>query len=398
MLPVEPCPNPSDPLNRSWETVLQRITDAVLVMDRDRNLRFVNHPARQLLGYEPGETLAGRCRLLTRGLDCEATCPVTFALQQGLEVVDDFESLYQNRDGDPVPVRVTAVPLLGPDGALLGHLEILRPSEPSPGFILAGRSHRALELRRRVGEAARSGRHLVVVGERPACLNVALTVHRLGGLATQLFYHWQHTGLAELPTPPGTLFVDGEDWAGLCASAPPGLRIVAAVPRQPRVEIALPVEVIELPALGERREDLPLIIAAWVDELAPGLRVAPGALRAPVRARGGAGDGRSCRRSWPSPWARPGTGWTRSTSRRGPTPPSCSSSCWGSATRSPPWRTGCCGKCSSAAGGGCRRRRTGSAFPASPSGASSGSTGSRSRNAALGRLPRAAFLTPPGPW
>lgn len=279
VLPVEPCPNPSDPLNRSWETILQRITDAVLVMDRDRNLRFVNHPARQLLGYEPGETLAGRCRLLTRGLDCEATCPVTFALQQGLEVVDDFESLYQNRDGDPVPVRVTAVPLLGPDGALLGHLEILRPSEPSPGFILAGRSHRALELRRRVGEAARSGRHLVVVGERPACLNVALTVHRLGGLATQLFYHWQHTGLAELPTPPGTLFVDGEDWAGLCASAPPGLRIVAAVPRQPRVEIALPVEVIELPALGERREDLPLIIAAWVDELAPGLRVAPGALQ-----------------------------------------------------------------------------------------------------------------------
>jgi len=59
VLPVEPCPKPSDPLSRSWETVLQRVTDAVLVMDRDRNLRFVNHRARQLLGYEPGETLAG---------------------------------------------------------------------------------------------------------------------------------------------------------------------------------------------------------------------------------------------------------------------------------------------------------------------------------------------------
>jgi PAS domain S-box-containing protein len=259
--------------------VLQRVTDAVLVIDRDRNLRFVNHRARQLLGYEPGETLAGRCRHLTRGLDCEATCPVTFALQQGLEVVDDFESLYQNRDGDPVPVRVTAVPLLGPDGALLGHLEILRPSEPAPGFILAGRGPRAIELRRRVGDVARSGRHLVLVGERLACLSVALTVHRLGGLATQLFCHWQHTGLAELPTPPGTLFVDGEGWAGLCASAPPGLRVVAAVARQPRLETALPVEVIELPAPGERREDLPLIIAAWVEELAPGVRVAPGALQ-----------------------------------------------------------------------------------------------------------------------
>ena len=279
MLPVEPCPKPSDPLSRSWETVLQRVTDAVLVMDRDRNLRFVNHRARQLLGYEPGETLAGRCRLLTRGLDCEATCPVTFALQQGLEVVDDFESLYQSRDGDQVPVRVTAVPLVGPDGSLLGHLEILRPSEPSPGFILAGRSARAVELRRRVGEAARSGRHLVVVGERSACLNVALTVHRLGGLATQLFYHWQHSAQAELPNPPGTLFVDGGDWTGLCAVAPSGLRIIAAVPRQARVETALPVEVLELPLLGERREDLPLIIAAWVDELSPGLRVAPGALQ-----------------------------------------------------------------------------------------------------------------------
>lgn len=276
---MRPPSNPSDPLSRSWETVLQHLSDAVIVVDRDRNLRFVNYRARQLLGYEPGESLSGRCRLLTRGLDCEATCPVTFALQEGLEVVEDFESLYRTREGDAVPVRVTAVPLLGTDGSLLGHLEVLRPSVLSSGFILAGRSPRAVELRRQVAEAVRSGCHLVVVGERPACVNVALTVHRLGGLASQLFHYWSNGVRVELPKPPGTLFVDGEDWTGLFASAPSGLRVVAAVPRRVRVDPALAAEILELPGLVERREDLPQVISAWVDELAPGVRVAPGALQ-----------------------------------------------------------------------------------------------------------------------
>ena len=56
---------------------------------------------------------------------------------------------------------MTAVPLVDPDGSLLGHLEILRPSEPSLGYYLAGRSPRAVELRRQVAEAARSGRGLL---------------------------------------------------------------------------------------------------------------------------------------------------------------------------------------------------------------------------------------------
>jgi len=276
---VRPPSNLCDPLDRSWETVLEHLTDAVLVIDRDRNLRFVNHRARHLLGYGPDEPLSGRCRAFTRGLDCEATCPVSFALQHGIDVVEDFESLYRTRDGEAVPVRVTVVPLLDADGSLLGHVEILRPSELSSSFILAGTSPSVVELRRQVAEAVRSGRNLVVVGERPACANLALAVHRLGGLAPQLFHHRPAGARVELPKPPGTLFVDGEGWAGLCAAGPAGLRVIAAVPHRVRVEPELAVEVIELPSLNERREDLPQVIAAWVEELAPGVRVAPGALQ-----------------------------------------------------------------------------------------------------------------------
>ena len=44
---------------RRLAAVLASVTDAVLVMDRDRNLRLVNSRARQLLGYEPGDPRPG---------------------------------------------------------------------------------------------------------------------------------------------------------------------------------------------------------------------------------------------------------------------------------------------------------------------------------------------------
>ena len=118
--------------------MLQRIDDAVLVLDHERILRFVNSPARRLLGYEEDKAIGGRCRLTTKGVDCENACPLTFALESDIEQVDNFATVYRTKDGRAVPLTVTVIPLRDDDGHFLGAVEILRSRDPDPGFYLAG--------------------------------------------------------------------------------------------------------------------------------------------------------------------------------------------------------------------------------------------------------------------
>jgi transcriptional regulator with PAS, ATPase and Fis domain len=262
----------------AWEPVLHHLSEAVLVIDCERTLRFVNERARRLLGLGPGEAIGERCRLVTRGIDCETACPVTYALQHGLAVVEDFAAEYRGRDGAAVAVRVTVVPLRDRDGGLAGHVEILRPCDPEPGFYLAGHSPRVTELRRRLAHTARSGRHLILVGAGVACLDVARAVHRFSGLPPELFHTWPGSW-ARLPAwPPGTVFVDGGEVDLVLAGAPAGWRVVVAAAAATPSAPPDGVDVVELPTLQQCREDLPAMVRAWVEQLAPGLEVAPAAL------------------------------------------------------------------------------------------------------------------------
>jgi PAS domain S-box-containing protein len=266
----------------SWRSVLQHVTDAVLVIDRDRNLQLVNQAARQLLGYEAREQVEGRCRLTTRGVDCELTCPVTFAIQNSMEAVEGFAAEYRRRDGGTVALEVTVVRLTDSSGEHVGHVELLRPARPDPGFFLAGTSQRAFELRRRLTELARSDGPLVLVGEEPACADVAQAVHRFAGLQPGAFRRWGGTWEGDPSWPPGTVYVAGEP-LGPVLAALPGFRVIASVADAAAVPAGVPVTVVQLPALGERREDLPTMVTAWVRRLRPGLRVAPEALESLCR-------------------------------------------------------------------------------------------------------------------
>ncbi len=67
----------------------------------------------------------------------------------------------------------------------------------------------------------------------------------------------------------------------LFASAvPEGWRIVAEMaPGEFSGDNGFAAEIVELPAVEEIRDDLELMVAAWVEDLAPGKRVSPGALQ-----------------------------------------------------------------------------------------------------------------------
>ena len=261
--------------------VLEHLADAVLVLDRERNLRFVNSRAKTLLGYEDGPQMGTRCRLTTRGVDCDAACPLTFALERQLEQVEDFATVYRSKDGAAVPLRVTVVPIRAADGTFAGAVEILRPRDPDPGFLLAGRGDRVETLRRRIEAAAESSSHLIIIGDRPTCADVARTIHRFSGLAESLFYTWGGSwdGIAQWP--PGTIFANGYPAVPLVEhDLPDGWRDFVGVDAGSRDGMPdhLVFEQIEVPAAAELGDDVPLILAAWIRQIAPEVAVQPRAL------------------------------------------------------------------------------------------------------------------------
>lgn len=259
--------------------VLDRLGEALIVLDSERHICFANDRAVDLLGYRRGEAVGRRCRATTRGVDCETACPLTYALDSGLDRVEGFDTVYHTRDGQPLPLNVTVIPLRDPSGELRGAVEILRPTDPDPGFYLAGVSAAAAELRRRVRRLAADRSHAVLVGDRVARFDVARAIHRYAGLGDDLFVLWHGSWSGVRPFPPGTAYADAVHARGLLAAeAPPGWRLVVGL-CEPPTDLAEPgLEVLQLPPVAEREDDLPMIVVAWIRHMAPRLTVAPRAV------------------------------------------------------------------------------------------------------------------------
>jgi len=270
---------------RAFTEVLTHVDEAVLVLDADRTLRFANPSARRLLGYRDGDAVGGRCRATTRGVDCESACPLTYALESRLDRVDDFETVYHTRDGTPLSLAVTVIPLRKTDGGLLGAVEILRPREPLPGTMLAGRSRVAVELRDRARRLAEAGCHVAVVGESAAAFDVARAIHRMSGVDASLFVTWGGDWESIDPWPPGTMYVDGGQMDDtVLTGLPGGWRLIASVVNGavPRTE-GVTFETIELPPLEARCDDLADMVVARLRELQPDVEVTADALERLMR-------------------------------------------------------------------------------------------------------------------
>jgi PAS domain S-box-containing protein len=260
-----------------WEKVLEHLGEAVIVLDDRRILRHVNEAARRLLGYEQGQAVGGRCRLTTRGVDCEDACPLTFALQTGLDRVEDFATVYRAADGRAVHLKVTVIPLCTDDETFQGAVEILRPTQPPSGFVMAGSSDAVGTLRDRAISLARDGADVKIAGEAPACLDVARAIHRFSGLPDHLFVKWAGTWDDINPWPPGTVYAFGDSVESLIeAERPEGWRAIVG---GDETEIRhLSFEPLDLPPVEAVTEDLASMISAWVLDLAPNKSVSPDAL------------------------------------------------------------------------------------------------------------------------
>lgn len=278
---MTPNPDLEAVVGPSFGVVLDHLDEAVIVLDGQRKICFANNRAIDLLGYRRGEAIGGRCRATTRGIDCETACPLTYALERQLEHVEDFVTVYRTRDGQPLPLNITVIPLRTEDGDLRGAVEILRPIDPDPGFFLAGISTVAAELRRRLRRLAGERCDVMLVGDRIGRIDVARAIHRYAGLSDDLFVLWGGSWGEVRPFPPGTAYADACHAAELLAAeAPAGWRLIVGVCEPPTAETTTgrTLEVVPLPSLADRVDDLPMVVAAWIRQMSPHLEVAPLAL------------------------------------------------------------------------------------------------------------------------
>lgn len=266
----------SEAFGARWRDVLENLDDGVIVMDRDRQLRFANRLAHRILGYRNGETVDGRCRHNTRGEDCESACPLTFALEHGRSAVRDFETVYRNRDGDPVPLRVTVIPLLDADGAFAGAVEVFKVRDPDPGFYLAGPSDRTASLKKRLFTISEGTGDLILVGDRTACRDVARAFNRFCGWTDENFIVWSTGDQISLSLPFGTLYAENADGEALLANDPPeGWRRVVGFAAGWKASASLPAssEIVRLCGADMSDEDLSRQLVAWIERLKPELEI-----------------------------------------------------------------------------------------------------------------------------
>ena len=264
-----------------WREVLAHVSDGVIVMDHERQLLFANHRARRLFAFKEGEIVSGRCRLNTKGVDCEIACPLTFALEQGQTEVRDFETVYESRDGRAVPLRVTVLPLFDQDGKFSGAIEILRERGVDHGFYLAGKGPESAGLKNRLAVISGGVSDVILVGERSARQDVARTLHRLTGLGNDQFRLWPTSEDDYQSSKAGMCFADDGQTSALWErELPTGWRRVFGVSdlNGIRPSAEQDVDIVHLPSPEVLQDDLPLQVAAWVRQFQEDLEISAEAL------------------------------------------------------------------------------------------------------------------------
>lgn len=103
------------------ERILDEIPAGILILDKDRRIRFMNRMLSALTGYSPDEARGIACRNIVRSKVCIQNCPAKqMAPSSGPACL---QSDLVNRDRQKIPVRITLAPLPDGGGGQAGYLE-----------------------------------------------------------------------------------------------------------------------------------------------------------------------------------------------------------------------------------------------------------------------------------
>jgi diguanylate cyclase (GGDEF)-like protein/PAS domain S-box-containing protein len=164
------------------DAVLAAISEAVYVIDERRTITYWNPAAERLTGYPASEVVGRRCRDgILNHVDasgrmlCVTGCPLLATMRDGQ--TRKARVFLHHREGHRVPVEVSAAPMYGPDGIVVGAVEAFHDDSP----------RREIEQRLDTAESAALIDPLTGVGNRRLLLR-ALERHESGYLRHQEMY------------------------------------------------------------------------------------------------------------------------------------------------------------------------------------------------------------------
>jgi len=124
------------------DNVLDQVQDAVIWLDKDRQVVALNKAAEQIAGRERASILGKPCGEQSvlfvdhAGVDvCREKCPVAMTLEDGApRTLDVF---LQHKEGYRTPVSLRIVPVIAASGEILGAVEAFSSTSPKITLPLA---------------------------------------------------------------------------------------------------------------------------------------------------------------------------------------------------------------------------------------------------------------------
>lgn len=114
----------STPLAAS-RLALDSIAEGVFTVDHDWKLTSFNHAAERITGWKAEEVLGRPCKLIFKSSICKKDCAINQSIQACSNITNS--SVYiVTKSGRPVPVRVSAAPLVDLDNNIIGGVETFR--------------------------------------------------------------------------------------------------------------------------------------------------------------------------------------------------------------------------------------------------------------------------------
>jgi two-component system, NtrC family, response regulator HydG len=184
-----------------WKTVVETMTDGLMVVDADGMIVAVNPATEHLTGYTREELIGSPCTILNcdhcsaHGSGNQFTCSL-FKTRR----IERRKCAVTRKDGQIVPVMKNASVLIGKEGSIDGGVEtltdlralvtrdkkiaklssLLRSADHSHGFI--GKSKIMQNVFDLIADAARSDAPIIIYGESGTGKELAAAaIHNLGG-------------------------------------------------------------------------------------------------------------------------------------------------------------------------------------------------------------------------
>ncbi len=107
------------------DLILDSIADGVFTVDRNWHLTSFNRAAEQITGWKREEVLGSPCNTIFHSSICGDTCILAQSVESG-NPIGNRSIFIKGKDGNTIPISISASPLTDPDGDVIGGVETFR--------------------------------------------------------------------------------------------------------------------------------------------------------------------------------------------------------------------------------------------------------------------------------